>query len=115
MATPFGASIASRHAISQEPTADRARALGGDKVRVFSESPITTIALLAISATGVTDLLDSAAQELTNTISEAVKASIPTSKPGARAKPWWSHDLQELRQYMIRTQRLVIYNNTELV
>jgi hypothetical protein len=111
----FRASLAPVHSIDQPSTRGRVRASSSDKVRVFSESPITTIAQLSISATGVTDFLDLAAQELTSIIIESAKASIPTSKPGARAKPWWSHDLQELRQYIMRAQRLIIYSNTESV
>jgi ribonuclease HI len=53
----------------------------------------------------VTTLLDSAASELTQAITEAANASIPTSKPGARPKPWWNDELRDLRKDMIHKQR----------
>jgi hypothetical protein len=44
----------------------------------------------------VTQLLDAAAADLTKAIASAARTSIPTSKPGARPKPWWSEDLKDL-------------------
>jgi hypothetical protein len=51
------------------------------------------------------DSLDSMASELTQVIALAAKASIPTSRPRARPKPWWSPELQGLRTTMLRQQR----------
>ena len=53
----------------------------------------------------ITDFFDIAATELTSAITSAAKASIPTSRPGARAKPWWNPELLELRKTMLREQR----------
>ena len=55
--------------------------------------------------TPTTALLDAAASELTDAITRAAIASIPTIKPGARAKPWWSEDLKSLRKAMMQRQR----------
>lgn len=54
-----------------------------------------------------TNSLDLAAIELTQAITTAAKLSIPLKKPGARAKPWWNTDLLELRQAMLREQRIM--------
>ena len=61
-------------------------------------------------AKGTTDSLDLAAIELTQAITTAAKSSIPLMKPGARAKPWWNPALLELRQVMLREQRLMAQN-----
>jgi len=56
----------------------------------------------------ITDFLDLAASELTSAITSAATASIPTSRPGARAKPWWNPELLELRKTMLREQRSIV-------
>jgi len=56
------------------------------------------------------NLLDSAALELTTAITQAVSYSILTSKPGAKAKPWWNSNLLELRKTMLREQRKLDVN-----
>jgi hypothetical protein len=61
----------------------------------------------------ITDFLDTAALELTEAITSAAKASIPVSKPGARPKPWWLLDLKDIRQDMLRKQRLVDLSDPE--
>jgi ribonuclease HI len=53
------------------------------------------------------DILDKAAQELTDAITAAAKASIPVSLPGAKPKPWWSPDLLTLRKAMMYSQRYI--------
>jgi hypothetical protein len=55
--------------------------------------------------TPITAILDNAALDLTDAITKAAKASIPTNRPGARSKPWWSEDLKELRKVMMQKQR----------
>jgi hypothetical protein len=53
----------------------------------------------------LTSRLDVAAIELTEAITGAAKTSIPTSKPGAKPKPWWSPELLQLRKDMLKKQR----------
>jgi ribonuclease HI len=55
--------------------------------------------------TTLAHLFDSAATELTQAITSAANTSIPTSRPGARAKPWWNANLKDRRQTMLRSQR----------
>ena len=59
------------------------------------------------------NLLDMVALELTDAIKHAAQSSIPTSTPGARAKPWWNSDLLALRKTMLRSQRLLVTNDYE--
>ena len=53
----------------------------------------------------ITDFFDLAALELTSAITSAAKTSIPISRLGARAKPWWNPELLDLRKTMLREQR----------
>jgi hypothetical protein len=53
----------------------------------------------------LTSRLDVAATELTEAITRAAETSIPTSKPGAKPKPWWSPELLQLRKDMLKKQR----------
>jgi hypothetical protein len=53
------------------------------------------------------ETLEHASIRLTSIITTAAKASIPTTRLGARSKPWWSSELKELRKTMIRNQRLL--------
>ena len=50
-------------------------------------------------------LLDSIANEFTEVILVAARASIPLRKLGGRPKPWWSPELKELRKEMLKAQR----------
>jgi hypothetical protein len=61
----------------------------------------------------ITDFLDIAALELTKAITTAAKASIPVSKPGARPKPWWSLNLKDIKQNMLRKQKLIDFLDPE--
>lgn len=51
---------------------------------------------------------DRAASELTSIIFESAKTSIPTSKLGAKSKPWWSPELKLLRKSMMKAQREMV-------
>lgn len=61
----------------------------------------------------VSNYLDLIATEFTKAIVQAADLSIPRRKLGARAKPWWSDDLKELRKDMMRNQRSYICTKTE--
>jgi ribonuclease HI len=60
---------------------------------------------LQLQSTQVNNVLEQAAITLTEAITSAARASIPLNRPGAKPKPWWTQELKELRQTMIRTQR----------
>src|SRR5277367_1965874 len=66
--------------------------------------------LLNSQPLALTTLLDSAAQELTNAITLAARASIPASRPSTRAKPWWNPELKDLRKDMLQKQRALARN-----
>ena len=59
------------------------------------------------STTSAPESLEIKAQDLTNAILSAAKASIPIRRTGAKPKPWWAPELKEYRQEMMRNQRLV--------
>jgi hypothetical protein len=69
------------------------------------EAPLKT---LQLQSTQVNRVLEQAAIDLTEAITSAAKASIPLNRPGAKPKPWWTEELKELRQTMIRNQRHAI-------
>lgn len=52
-----------------------------------------------------TELLDAAAQELTECITKAAKESIPMYPKCVKSKPWWNSDLSEKRKIMARSLR----------
>jgi hypothetical protein len=111
----FRASLAPLVTSSPDPANQIPQSQNAELNNSAPNSLIARIAQLPISATVITDFLDLAAQELTDAITESAKAAIPISKPGARAKPWWSHDLLNLRQNMIRAQRLIIYSDADSI
>jgi 5'-deoxynucleotidase YfbR-like HD superfamily hydrolase len=111
----FRASLAPLVTSSPDPANQIPQSQNAELNNSAPNSLIARIAQLPISATVITDFLDLAAQELIDAITESAKAAIPISKPGARAKPWWSHDLLNLRQNMIRAQRLIIYSDADSI
>ena len=60
-----------------------------------------------------TIILERMATTLTEIIRTAAEASIPRAKPGARAKPWWTAELRDLRKTMLRHQRTAIRDPTD--
>ncbi|EKG09407.1 hypothetical protein MPH_13563 [Macrophomina phaseolina MS6] len=53
------------------------------------------------------------AASLTDVILEAADTAMPKLVPGAKAKPWWTDDLREVRKAMLRAQRLAIRNPSQ--
>lgn len=64
-------------------------------------NPRQSLELLQGQQQDLSDMLNEAAQSLTNCIINAADASIPQVKPGAQAKAWWTPLLKELREKMI--------------
>ena len=86
------------------------RELAYSKDRTLAFSKDRSLAILqnpniGFKETTLASFLDSAALELTSTITLVAKASIPIAKKGARPKPWWNTELLELRKAMLQKQR----------
>lgn len=56
----------------------------------------------------LTNLLDKTAQALTKAITDAADMAIPRINPSAKAKPWWTPELKELRQDKGRLHKEIV-------